>query len=97
MLGVENQRNVDGAAVQLVGLLAKEQMEKVAGGVVVIGFGDKIGLPDKLSVAGDILLVGFDTALVNAPTVAIDANILAKNCITAVGDGTKVLRAIYQV
>ena len=64
---------------------------------IVIGFGDKIGLPDKLPSAEDILLVGFDTALVNAPTVAVDANVLSKNCITVVGDGTKKLRAIYQV
>ncbi len=39
MLGVENERHVDGAADKLVGLLAVEQMEKVAGGGLVVGFG----------------------------------------------------------
>ena len=39
MLGVENQRYVDGAAVQLVGLLAVQQMQEMAGGAVVVGFG----------------------------------------------------------
>ena len=39
MLGVKNQRYVDGAAVQLVGLFAVEQMQQVAGGAVVVGFG----------------------------------------------------------
>src|SRR6185369_12610469 len=40
MFGVKYQRYVNGAAVQLVGLLTEEQMEKVAGGIVVIGFCD---------------------------------------------------------
>ncbi len=39
MLGVENQRSIDGAAVQIVGLLAVQQIEKMAGGIVVVGFG----------------------------------------------------------
>ena len=64
---------------------------------IVVGFSDKVGLPDKIDAAANILLVGFDTALINAPTVAVDANDLSKNCITVVGDGTKKLRAIYQV
>ena len=39
MFGIKNQRDVDGAAVQLVGLFAVEQMQKMAGGAVVVGFG----------------------------------------------------------
>ena len=37
MLGVEDERGIDGAAMQLVGLVAVQQMKKVAGGVVVVG------------------------------------------------------------
>lgn len=64
---------------------------------IIIGFGDKQGLPDYIVAAGDILLVALDTALVNAPTVAVDAAVLAKNCITVVGDGTKKMRVLYQL
>ena len=39
MFGVKNQRHVDGAAVQLVGLFAVQQMEKMSGGAVVVGGG----------------------------------------------------------
>ena len=45
MLGVENQRNIDGAAVQLVRLLAVQQMQKMAGGAVVLGFGVECVVP----------------------------------------------------
>ena len=65
---------------------------------IVIGFGEKVGLPDYIAAAADILMVGFDTAIVNAPTVAVDASVLAKNAVTTpTGNGTKKLRVLYQV
>ncbi len=65
---------------------------------IVIGFGEPIGLPDKLAASGDILMVGFDTGIVNAPTVTVDAAVLAKNTVTTpTGNGTKKLRILYQV
>ena len=39
MFGIKDQRYIDGAAVQLVGLFAVEQMQQVAGSAVVIRFG----------------------------------------------------------
>jgi hypothetical protein len=65
---------------------------------IVIGFGEKVGLPDYIGAAADILMVGFDTAIVNAPTVAVDTSVLAKNVVTTpTGNGTKKLRVLYQV
>jgi hypothetical protein len=65
---------------------------------IVIGFGEKVGLPDYIAAAADILMLGFDTAIVNAPTVAVDTGVLAKNVVTTpTGNGTKKLRVLYQV
>jgi hypothetical protein len=65
---------------------------------IVIGFGEVVGLPDKLAAAADVLMVAHNTALVNAPTVTVDAAVLSKNTVTVpTGDGTKKLRVLYQV
>ena len=65
---------------------------------IVIGFGEVVGLPDKLAVAGDVLMVAHNTALVNAPTVTVDPAELSKNTVLVpTGDGTKKLRVLYQV
>ena len=73
----------------------------VAGGgddTIVIGFGELVGLPDLVAAASDILMVGFNTALVNAPTVTVDPAVLSKNTVTTpTGDATKQLRILYQV
>jgi hypothetical protein len=43
-------------------------------------------------------MVAHNTALVNAPTVTVDAAVLSKNTVTVpTGDGTKKLRVLYQV
>ena len=36
MLGIENERHIDGTAVQLVGLLAMQQIEKLSCRAVVV-------------------------------------------------------------
>ncbi len=65
---------------------------------IVIGFGEIVGLPDRLAVAADVLMLAHNTALVNAPTVVADANVLSKNtALVPTGDGTKKLRVLYQV
>ncbi len=65
---------------------------------IVIGFGEVVGLPDYLADTADVLMVGFDTGLVNAPTVTKDAAVLSKNTVLVpTGNGTKKLRVLYQV
>ena len=65
---------------------------------IIIGFGELIGLPDKIAASDDVLLVASSTALINAPTVTVDAAVLAKNTVTMdTGDATKKLRVLYQV
>ena len=65
---------------------------------IVIGFGEVVGLPDRIAAAGDIVLVVVDTGVINAPTVAVDEAVLSKNTVTmATGNGTKKLRVLYQV
>jgi len=64
---------------------------------IVIGFGDLQGLPEMIAAASDILLVAFDAAIVNAPTVAVSETVLSSNTVSAVGDATKQLKVIYQV
>src|SRR5439155_22708120 len=39
VFGIENERYIDGAPVQVVGLFAVDQMEKVAGAAVIVGLG----------------------------------------------------------
>ncbi len=65
---------------------------------IVIGFGEIIGLPDRIAASGDIVLVTVDTGVLNAPTVTVDAAVLSKNTVTmTTGNGTKKLRVLYQV
>jgi hypothetical protein len=64
---------------------------------IVIGFGEKVGLPELIAAAGDVLLVGFDTALVNAPTIAVSSTVDGCTVTVPTGDGTKKLRVIYQI
>lgn len=64
---------------------------------IVIGFGEKVGLTELISAVGDVLLVGFDTALVNAPTVAVASTVDGCMVTVPTGDGTKKLRVIYQI
>jgi len=65
---------------------------------IVIGYGELVGLPEKVALAADILMVAHNTALVNAPTATVSSTVTALNTVTVpTGDGTKVLRVIYQV
>jgi hypothetical protein len=64
---------------------------------IVIGFGDVQGLPEMIAAAADILLVAFNTAIDNAPTVAVSLTSLANNTITEVGTGSAQLKVIYQI
>lgn len=64
---------------------------------IVIGFDEKVGLPELVKAAADVLLVGHGTALVNAPTVAFAATIDGCTVLVPTGDGSKVLRVIYQI
>ncbi len=66
---------------------------------IVIGFGEIMGLPDYLAATSDVLLVGFDTGLANAPTVTQSATVLAQNTVTnpAAGNAAKKLRVLYQL
>jgi hypothetical protein len=71
----------------------------IAGGndTIVIGFGEVVGLPEKIEAALDVLLVGFNTALVNAPTVVADAELCKCTVLVPTGDGAKKLVVIYQI
>lgn len=65
---------------------------------IVMGFGEIIGLPEKIALAADILLVVVSTGVVNAPTVLVSTTSLANNTILfPTGDATKVLRVFYQI
>lgn len=64
---------------------------------IIIGFGDLIGMPDYIAAAGDILFNALGTTINDAPTLTVDSAVLAKNTITAVGNGTLKLRVLYQV
>ena len=65
---------------------------------IVIGFGELVGLPEKVALAADILMVTHSTALVNAPTATVSLVVTALNTVTVpTGDGSKVLRVLYQV
>jgi len=96
------------AGVTVQGTKAFKQVTSIVGAgwaqggtgadTIVIGFGEVVGLPDKLAVAGDVLMVAHNTALVNAPTVTVDPAELSKNTVLVpTGDGTKKLRVLYQV
>jgi hypothetical protein len=101
----ENLVPNDGATVQ--GLKAFKQVTSIVGSgwtagggadTIVIGFGEVVGLPDIIDSTSDVLMLAHNTALVNAPTVTQDANVLSKNTVTVpTGDGTKKLRVLYQV
>jgi len=74
----------------------------IAGGndTILMGFGDFQGFPECIVAATDILLAAFNTAILNAPTVTVDANVISKNGIGpagVVGDATSELKVIYQV
>jgi len=64
---------------------------------IVVGFGEKVGFPELIAATADILLVGFDTALVNAPTLAVASTVDGCTVLVPTGDGTKKLRVIYQI
>jgi hypothetical protein len=64
---------------------------------IVVGFGEIVGLPHKIAAAADVLLVGFDTALVNAPTVVAGTTLAECTVLVPTGDGTKKLRLIYEI
>lgn len=94
----------DGATVST--LKAFKQVTSITGAgwtagggadTIVIGFGDLQGLPECVAAATDIILVAFDAAIVNAPTVTVSDTVVALNTVSAVGDATKVLKVIYQI
>lgn len=65
---------------------------------IVIGYGELIGLPEKVALAADILLVTFSTAVVNAATATVSSLVTALNTITVpTGDASKALVVVYQV
>jgi hypothetical protein len=63
---------------------------------IVIGFGEVVGLPDRLSATTDVLLFGFTTALVDAPTVVIGDELCENTVLVPTGNGAKKLTVIYQ-
>jgi len=63
---------------------------------IVIGFGEVVGLPDRLSATTDVLLVGFSTAIVNAPTVVIGDELCENTVLVPTGDASKKLTVVYQ-
>jgi len=96
------------AGVTIQGTKAFKQVTSIVGAewaqggsgpdTIVIGFGELIGLPDRIAAAADILMVASSTALINAPTVTVDVAVTAKNTVTMdTGDATKKLRVLYQV
>jgi NAD-specific glutamate dehydrogenase len=50
---------------------------------------------DRIAALADIVLVGFDAGIVNAPTLTVDKDVISKNTVKVVGDATKVLRVFY--
>jgi len=65
---------------------------------ITIGFGDLIGMPVIIPATTDFILVAWDTGVINAPTVAVGAGV--GQCTVALGsagDGTKILRVLYQI
>lgn len=65
---------------------------------IVIGFGDVLGLPEKIAAATDILFVIFGTAVTtNTTTKTVSAVSLANNTVTLVGDATKEAIVVYQI
>lgn len=93
-----------GATIQGVKTFAKvtsmlQSLWSIAGGndTIVIGFGEVLGLPDYIAAAADILMVGFDVAIVNAPTVVVGVQLCNNTIVVPTGDGTKKLRILYQV
>ncbi len=96
---------VPDAGVTVEGLKGFKRVDSIVGSgwvqggtgpdTIVIGFGDVIGIPDRLPAVADIVMVGFDTALINAPTLTVDKDVLAKNTVKVVGDAAKVLRVFY--
>jgi hypothetical protein len=93
------------AGVTVEGLKAFKRVDSIVGAgwaqggtgadTIVIGFGDVIGIPDRIAALADIVLVGFDTGILNAPTLTVDKDIISKNTVKVVGDATKVLRVFY--
>ncbi len=63
----------------------------------VIGFDEIVGLPEVIADVSDVLLVGFSTALVNAPTVARTPTVDGCTVLTPTGNGTSRLRVVYQI
>ena len=93
-----------GSTVQGVKAFAKvtamlQSLWSIVGGndTIVIGFGEVLGLPDYIAAAADILMVGFDAALVNAPTVVVGAQLCNNTIVVPTGNGTKKLGVLYQV
>jgi len=95
---------VPNAGATVEGLKAFKRVDSIAGAgwvtnggadTIVIGFGDVIGIPDRIAALADIVLVGFDTGIINAPVLTVDKDVLAKNTVTLVGDATKVVRVFY--
>ena len=70
----------------------------IAGGndTIVIGFGEVVGLPDRLSATTDVLLFTFTTAVVDAPTVVIGDELCENTVLVPTGNGAKKLTVIYQ-
>jgi hypothetical protein len=93
------------AGVTVEGLKAFRRVDSIVGSGwaqggagpdnIVIGFGDVIGIPDRIPAAADIVLVGFDAGIINAPVLTVDKDVLAKNTVKLVGDATKVIRVFY--
>ena len=95
---------VPDAGVTVEGFKAFKRVDSILGAgwvtgggadTIVIGFGDVIGIPDRIAGPADIVLVGFDTGIVNAPTLTVDNDVISKNTVKVVGDATKALRVFY--
>jgi len=95
------------SGTKVVGAKAFRQVTSIVGSgwaqggtgpdTIVVGFDERVGLPELLRGVSDVLFVSHGTALVNAPTVAVASTIDGCTVLVPTGDGTKVLRVIYQI
>jgi len=100
----ENIIPAQGSTVQGVKAFAKVTSMLQSGWVlvggndtIVIGFGEVLGLPDYIAAAADVLMAAFTTGLINTPTVVVGAQLCNNTIVVPTGDGSKVLRVLYQV
>ncbi len=95
------------AGVTIQGTKAFETITSITGAdwginegndTILIGYGELVGLPEKVALAADILMGIHGIVTINAPTATVSAVVTALNTVTVpTGDGSKVLRVLYQI